>query len=53
MLFVICASDHVLTLCSSFSVQFHPENMAGPQDLEFLFDVFLDTVKSSKKGCVR
>ncbi|PVD23792.1 hypothetical protein C0Q70_17066 [Pomacea canaliculata] len=35
-----------------FSVQFHPENMAGPQDLEFLFDVFLDTVKSNKKGCV-
>ncbi|XP_060528701.1 CAD protein [Cylas formicarius] len=27
-----------------FSVQFHPEHMAGPQDLECLFDVFLQTV---------
>lgn len=30
-----------------FSVQFHPEHMAGPEDLEFLFDVFLDTVKDA------
>lgn len=30
-----------------FSVQFHPEHMAGPADLEFLFDVFLDSVKDS------
>lgn len=29
-----------------FSVQFHPEHTAGPEDLEVLFDVFLDTVKS-------
>ncbi|KAG5446610.1 cad protein, variant 2 [Clonorchis sinensis] len=28
------------------TVQFHPEHMAGPQDLEFLFDVFLDQVRS-------
>ncbi|XP_030768369.1 CAD protein-like [Sitophilus oryzae] len=28
-----------------FSVQFHPEHTAGPQDLECLFDVFLDSVK--------
>lgn len=28
-----------------FSVQFHPEHMAGPQDLECLFDVFLNVVK--------
>ncbi|KAG7188566.1 hypothetical protein KM043_008197 [Ampulex compressa] len=28
-----------------FSVQFHPEHTAGPQDLECLFDVFLETVK--------
>uniref|UniRef100_A0A8C1N021 Carbamoyl-phosphate synthetase 2, aspartate transcarbamylase, and dihydroorotase n=1 Tax=Cyprinus carpio TaxID=7962 RepID=A0A8C1N021_CYPCA len=28
-----------------FSVQFHPEHMAGPADLVGLFDVFLDTVK--------
>ena len=25
-----------------FSVQFHPEHAAGPEDLEGLFDVFLD-----------
>lgn len=31
-----------------FSVQFHPEHMAGPQDLECLFDVFLDNVKNYK-----
>uniref|UniRef100_T1PDM8 Carbamoyl-phosphate synthase n=1 Tax=Musca domestica TaxID=7370 RepID=T1PDM8_MUSDO len=29
-----------------FSVQFHPEHTAGPEDLELLFDVFLDAVKS-------
>ncbi|KAI9032580.1 hypothetical protein CLU79DRAFT_153031 [Phycomyces nitens] len=28
-----------------FSVQFHPESAAGPRDTEFLFDVFLDSVK--------
>lgn len=28
-----------------FSVQFHPEHTAGPQDLECLFDVFIDAVK--------
>ncbi|CAG5127998.1 unnamed protein product, partial [Candidula unifasciata] len=33
-----------------FSVQFHPENHAGPQDLEVLFDVFLDQVRSHKQG---
>ncbi|CAM1313628.1 CAD (predicted) [Pycnogonum litorale] len=31
-----------------FSVQFHPEHMAGPQDLELLFDVFIDIVKERK-----
>lgn len=30
-----------------FSVQFHPEHTAGPDDLECLFDVFLDAIKSS------
>ena len=30
-----------------FSVQFHPENVPGPRDTEFLFDVFLQTVKQS------
>lgn len=33
-----------------FSVQFHPEHMAGPQDLECLFDVFLDSVKDEILG---
>ncbi|XP_064487253.1 multifunctional protein CAD-like [Ornithodoros turicata] len=30
-----------------FSVQFHPEHMAGPEDLEFLFDVFLESVRDA------
>lgn len=29
-----------------FSVQFHPENAPGPRDTEFLFDVFIDTIKN-------
>ncbi|XP_071393365.1 multifunctional protein CAD isoform X4 [Centroberyx affinis] len=33
-----------------FSVQFHPEHMAGPTDLVGLFDVFLDTVRDHKEG---
>ncbi|XP_036406500.1 CAD protein isoform X2 [Megalops cyprinoides] len=33
-----------------FSVQFHPEHMAGPTDLVSLFDVFLDTVQDFKQG---
>jgi carbamoyl-phosphate synthase/aspartate carbamoyltransferase/dihydroorotase len=33
-----------------FSVQFHPEHTAGPEDLECLFDVFLDTIKDNMKG---
>lgn len=38
-----------------FSVQFHPEHMAGPTDLEILFDVFLDQVREKKtnsSGCI-
>ena len=31
-----------------FSVQFHPEHMGGPQDLEGLFDVFLKACKDWK-----
>ena len=31
-----------------FSVQFHPEHTAGPEDLELLFDVFLNAVKNQK-----
>lgn len=34
-----------------FSVQFHPEHTAGPQDLECLFDVFLETVKDEMRCC--
>ncbi|KAI1957898.1 Carbamoyl-phosphate synthase [Ophidiomyces ophidiicola] len=30
-----------------FSVQFHPESTPGPRDTEFLFDVFINTVKKS------
>src|SRR5271168_4268658 len=30
-----------------FSVQFHPESTPGPRDTEFLFDVFIDTIKRS------
>lgn len=33
-----------------FSVQFHPEHTAGPEDLECLFDVFLDAVNDEAKG---
>ncbi|XP_022916076.1 multifunctional protein r [Onthophagus taurus] len=28
-----------------FSVQFHPEHTAGPEDLECLFDVFIETTR--------
>lgn len=28
-----------------FSVQFHPEHAPGPEDTEFLFDVFIDAIK--------
>ncbi|KAF6204420.1 hypothetical protein GE061_002761 [Apolygus lucorum] len=31
-----------------FSVQFHPEHCAGPQDLEILFDVYLSAVIEHK-----
>ncbi|XP_049813698.1 CAD protein [Schistocerca nitens] len=33
-----------------FSVQFHPEHSPGPQDLECLFDAFLEAVKICKDG---
>ncbi|XP_073981816.1 carbamoyl-phosphate synthetase 2, aspartate transcarbamylase, and dihydroorotase rudimentary [Rhodnius prolixus] len=33
-----------------FSVQFHPEHCAGPQDLEILFDVFLSVVELHKNN---
>ena len=38
------------SLYYSLSVQFHPEHMAGPEDLEDLFTVFLDAVISSREG---
>lgn len=31
-----------------FSVQFHPEHTAGPEDLECLFDIFLQAVKDHR-----
>ena len=33
-----------------FSVQFHPEHMGGPKDLEILFDVFMDVCQEYKHG---
>lgn len=33
-----------------FSVQFHPEHNAGPEDLEMLFDLFLEAVCDHAKG---
>jgi carbamoyl-phosphate synthase small subunit len=31
-----------------FSVQFHPESTPGPEDANYLFDEFLDVIKTSK-----
>lgn len=47
------ANDHtnegiVNTSLPYFSVQFHPEHTAGPEDLECLFDVFLDAARNYK-----
>ena len=36
-----------------FSVQFHPEHTAGPEDLECLFDVFLQAVRDVKNGSMQ
>ena len=33
-----------------YSVQFHPEHMGGPQDLEVLFDVFIKSCMDFKNG---
>ena len=33
-----------------YSVQFHPEHMGGPQDLEVLFDVFIKSCIDHKNG---
>jgi len=34
-----------------FSVQFHPEHTAGPEDLECLFDVFLESISAKNESC--
>lgn len=44
---IVCSFLHA-PVCSS--VQFHPEHQAGPQDLECLFDVFLEVVRAHKVG---
>lgn len=36
-----------------FSVQFHPEHTAGPDDLECLFDVFLQATVESEKLTIK
>ncbi|XP_023226449.1 CAD protein-like [Centruroides sculpturatus] len=36
-----------------FSVQFHPEHKAGPEDLEVLFDVFFKSVENHLKGTTK
>ena len=36
-----------------FTVQFHPEACAGPQDTAYLFDRFIDMMKMKKGGTVR
>lgn len=36
-----------------FSVQFHPEHTPGPEDLEYLFDIFLDTIKDKTGPSIR
>lgn len=33
-----------------YSVQFHPEHMGGPKDMEMLFDVFLELCRKHKSG---
>ena len=43
-------SDNRVIFSFLFSVQFHPEHTAGPEDLELLFDVFLNKVRTSKAG---
>lgn len=36
-----------------FSVQFHPEHTAGPEDMEYLFDVFLESIKAPSSMSVK
>ena len=39
---VECKEDRV------FSVQYHPESAPGPQDSSYLFDKFIDIMRSAK-----
>ena len=34
----------------AFSVQYHPEAAAGPHDAAYLFDRFVDLMRSVKEG---
>ncbi len=34
---------------NAFSVQYHPESSPGPHDSRYLFDKFLDLIKTTKK----
>ena len=34
----------------AFSVQYHPEAAAGPHDAAYLFDRFVDLMRSAKEG---
>jgi carbamoyl-phosphate synthase small subunit len=36
----------------SFSVQFHPESSAGPNDSRYLFDMFIQNIKTRKSAIV-
>jgi carbamoyl-phosphate synthase small subunit len=36
----------------AFSVQYHPESSAGPNDSRYLFDEFIDLIKSHKSNKV-
>jgi len=33
---------------NAFSVQFHPESSAGPNDSRYLFDQFIGNIKENK-----
>ena len=49
----VCINDNTIggmeiTNKNCFSVQYHPEASPGPHDASYLFDEFLDRIKSSK-----
>lgn len=41
---VSCEAD------KAFSVQYHPESAPGPQDSDYLFDIFLKNMSAAKEG---